>query len=268
MGKSIVSGLTHYEFLTTGDGSPSICMSSDLYRPEAMHHREGALSESLFVYHGLLVEALALDCPPRVLSVGLGCAYNEMIAAATFLKLGLPLEEIYIESFEGDVPLRETFRYWLLSDSPTSSENPSVSLEPTVDVELHTELIANLEKVLSSVARHFEIAEDALKIWMKTLYQNQRLVLREWLTEDTSFAVPFGAVFFDAFSGKSTPAVWNEEFLVQFLAKAASPRCGLATYAATGTLNRALKRTGFERRDQKGFAFKRQSTRAFKIHHR
>ncbi len=70
--------------------------------------------------------------------------------------------------------------------------------------------------------------------------------------------------FFDAFSSKATPGLWNEEFLNQFLLRAPGKPCVFATYASTATLKKALKTAGFELKDQLGFGGKRESTRAYR----
>jgi hypothetical protein len=240
-----------------------------------MHHRQGALSESLFVYHGVLSEADASGCPPRVLSVGLGCGYNEMIAVAHYLKKcqitfskssDFP-EQFYLESFEGDKNLREEFRLWL--SQPFSQEDlgnsPPLRLSNATPISLSKTLHQTYTRVLEMIAAHFELSPFEFKNKLSQLFGTNKFVLREWLAADTIFSKTFGVIFFDAFSSKSTPSVWSEEFLVNFLKKTASPNCGIATYAATGTLNRALKKSGFTLRDQRGFCGKRESTRAFAL---
>lgn len=255
MSNLFISDQTQYEFFTTADGSPSICLSSDKYRPEAMHHREGALAESLFIYGEALNEALDLGCPPRVLSVGLGCGYNEMIATAHVINSRWS-EEFYLESYEGDENLRNGFLQWLQSDSPR---------DPLSLTNLQTQIHHTFDQVLALVAAVFKMSPAFLKTQLLALKERRQLVIHDWLTSRTLFPKKFGMIFFDAFSSKSTPELWNEIFLIEFLHKAAAENCGLATYAATGTLNRALKKSGFTLRDQRGFSGKRESTRAFRL---
>ncbi|OFZ16923.1 MAG: hypothetical protein A2Z20_09435 [Bdellovibrionales bacterium RBG_16_40_8] len=251
MSKLIVEGDSNYEFFTTNDGSPSICLSSDKFRPEAMHHRDGALAESLFVYKGVLHEALELGCPPRVLSLGIGCGYNEMIAVAYILHTKKTLSDFYLESFEGDTNLRTSFTNWLLDMTSAS--------------ELQSEIYGTLNKVLDCVANEFTLKPQFIKSQLLELYEKKQFILREWLTSDTDFSTIFGVIFFDAFSSKSTPELWTENFLKMFLKKVAAPNCALATYAATGSLNRALKESNFILKKQKGFSGKRESTRALRL---
>lgn len=263
MGNLFVENQTHYEFFTTADGSPSVCLWSDRFRPEAMHHRQGALAESLFVYHGLLEEGLSMNMAPQILSVGLGCGYNEMIAVAHFLSQKKSFETFYLESFEGDSLLRESFLEWMLQRPDISSQN-EVGDEHGSSVKKQLHL--TFEKVALLISSHFRLApNDTIKNQLRCLYDEKQFILRDWLTDQTQFQNRFGIIFFDAFSSQSSPELWNEDFLTALLEKAAQTPCGLATYAATGTLNRALKKSGFVLREQKGFSGKRQSTRAFRI---
>lgn len=288
MSNLIVDKQTHYEFFATADGSPSIRLSSTKYRPEAMHHCDGALSESLFIYYQVLNEALARGCPPRVLSVGLGCGYNELITAAHYLQLVqlrnsdlkatkanaalTELNAFYIESFEGDTNLRETFLQWLgesphpddISDPNNTSVGATSIGAATLAPDIKSQLRHTFDQVLILVCAHFKITPHELKIFLSQLKEKNQFVLREWLTENTVFTQTFGVIFFDAFSNQSTPELWTEDFLVQFLARASANKCGFATYAATGALNRALKLSHFIRHSQPGFSGKRESTRAFK----
>lgn len=253
MSNLFIDNQTQYEFFVTADGSPSICLTSDKFRPEAMHHRQGALAESLFVYHGVLAEALNRSCPPRILSVGLGCAYNEMITVAHFLANSNEqlTDKFYMESFEGDPNLRLGFLKWLTSEKLSSSLGESLFLV--------------FEQVAEIISKHFALSPSLLKLSLLNLIKSEQFIIRDWLKNDTIFTHKFGIIYFDAFSGKSTPELWSELFLTEFLDKAAAnENCGLATYAATGSLNRALKKTGFTLAEQAGFSGKRQSTRAFR----
>ena len=255
MGLVITESQTSYDFFITADGSPSICLSSSIYRPEAMHHRQGALSESLFVYHGVLSEALTRQAPPQILSVGLGCGYNEMIAVAHFLNAEQTQpfpQDFYLESFEGETEIRTAFLNWL---NNKAEANPD---------ELQKELRQTFSLVADKVSAHFQLKTDSLRQKMLQLVNEKKFVLRDWLRDDTSFTHTFGVIFFDAFSRQSTPDIWSDAFLIRFLNKVAADRCGIATYAATGSLNRALRATQFERTEMPGFSGKRQSTRAFR----
>jgi hypothetical protein len=52
-----------YTKVVTEDGSPTVLMSSPEQPQECMHHRGGALSESLFIYAEIIRAALNLVLP-------------------------------------------------------------------------------------------------------------------------------------------------------------------------------------------------------------
>ena len=254
-----------YQFITTEDGSPSIRMwgtSSDgTMPPEAMHHCAGALSESLYIY-GSLLEGLRAHgwWPPRILSIGLGCGYNEWIALAMMLHLqhsrnGHTAESadpcLYLESFEADSHLRETFQTWLIDKN-------------ILHEQITDPFSILFNDVLTRIAAHFELEAEQLKNWGRELYEGHQWIVRDRLDSKTHFERKFNAIFFDAFSTKANPKLWSDEFFDGFFLAAADVNCGFSTYAATGRLNRALKRAGFTLVPCQGFSGKRESTRAFR----
>jgi tRNA U34 5-methylaminomethyl-2-thiouridine-forming methyltransferase MnmC len=241
-----------YQFITTDDGSPSIRLADAVQRPEAMHHSGGALSESVFIYGEALREGLKmLVAAPTVLSVGLGCGYNEWIALAEMQSRFLPqLDDFYLESFEADGPLRTEFLNFLTATP--------------AQIEIGESLQGTFKWVLEVVAAKYDLSVEKLYKLGQQLVAEKRWVFRERLTTTTAFQKHFGVIFFDAFSTKATPDLWSEEFFTAFLENACDRPCVLATYAATGILNRSLKKAGFELAVQPGFQYKRESTRAFR----
>ncbi len=240
---------TSYQFITTEDGSPSIRMwrsSIGAEMPaEAMHHCAGALSESVYIYGTLVDEVISRGWPARILSVGLGCAYNEWIALARLLHTDCSAESIYLESFEADPRLNGSFKLWLFEEFSDPFSH------------LYTE-------VVNKVSNHFGLDAQNLKTFGRNAFEKEQWRIRDRLEKGLAFHTKFTAIFFDAFSTKATPELWSEPFLDWFLAQAADTNCGLSTYAATGRLNRALKHAGFVLVPYRGFSGKRQSTRAFR----
>ncbi len=231
-----------FEILTTADGSPTIRLWRDTQPAECMHHLGGALSESIYIYdtalkftqenhrHGV-----------RILSVGLGLGYNELLVFARFTQN--KFNSFYMESFESDPWLRQAFSDWLTDQA---AQDPQ-----------WRELF---DRVCQSVAGHYQILPALLKAELLKQREAGRWTLRATLDDRTEFKEPFTCILFDAFSKAATPGLWTEEFLDGFLAKAAGPRCVLTTYAATGALKRSLKKSGFKVEMKTGFAGKRQST--------
>ena len=70
-------------------------------------------------------------------------------------------------------------------------------------------------------------------------------------------------ILFDAYSNKTSVELWSEDFLNLLMSKCEKGSY-FTTYAATGVLNRCLKRSGFKNLKRDGFLYKRQSTLAVK----
>jgi tRNA U34 5-methylaminomethyl-2-thiouridine-forming methyltransferase MnmC len=78
-------------------------------------------------------------------------------------------------------------------------------------------------------------------------------------------AQKYECIFYDAFSSKTSPHLWQESFLLDFFAKACAANCIVSTYACTGALKRALKASGFEVILLEGFLGKRNRTMGVRI---
>lgn len=233
-----------FHFITTEDGSPSlrlqISRGEDEPLSEAMHSLKGAFSETLYIYGTAIELAMKERFTPRVLSMGLGLGYVELLAAGLAVKNDV--SDFGGESFEIVPELREWFGTWL-----TGGEIPSEFAKTYDDIEGRT-------------SRHLELKPGAAKAALAESILAGRWQVREALTPSTKFSGLFGAICFDAFSSKSTPELWSEEFLMSFLAKAGAPSCVLSTYACTGALKRSLRNSGFEVQIREGFSSKRDST--------
>ena len=230
----------NYDLLVTKDGSPTISLHSQ--NNECMHHRDGAFTESIYIY-GYALEKITYP-QPAVMSVGLGLGYNELITVAHFLSRR-NCDDFYLESFEVEPALRQYFLAWLQDQAP-------LAWSEVYDL------------ILNKTAEHYGLLPGLIKQQLLEMYLSKKWSLREALDPHTQFDRQFHVIFFDAFSKGTTPALWDEEFLTQFLAKVTTTPCALTTYAATGSLTRALKKNQFEVDLRKGFSGKRQSTLALK----
>lgn len=234
-----------FEFFSTADGSPTLRLSSAMQPPEAMHHSGGALTETEYIYGEALRFAVQSFGPHlKVLSMGLGLGYNEWLTLRE-----APLVE-RIVSFEKIDLLREVFLKGLAQANQLTTS------------PLEKKLWLVFEQVRCLISPH-----DTQSGWQKLadLFKQRRFQLLGTLEDHFQEAVNSHVILFDAFSKKATPLLWDEEFLVNFLTTVAAPNCILATYAATGTLNRALKRSGFELQERRGFQGKRDSTFAYRM---
>lgn len=230
------------EIFITEDGSPTLSFKRADGYAEKMHHSGGALEESLYIYHHGLVRALDLGFPPRVISVGLGLGYNELIALAEFSRRGLKGK---VWSFEALPELRGGFRDWLSA--------PGVG----------SQFGGILEDVCARVATKLGIPD--LKKQAAQALKKDTLELREHFPDDAKSVRDAGVVFFDAFSNKMSPELWLELDLENNLAPLLAPRTLLCTYAKTGALKRVLKKLGFVMEERPGFRGKRDSTLAVRL---
>ena len=228
------------EIFTTADGSPTLSFRRDDGYAEKMHHTGGALTESLYIYHHGLTKALDADFPAKVISVGLGLAYNELITLAEFMKRGIHGK---IWSFETMPFLSESFRNWTEGQAPDQYE-------------------ALLEDISQRLENHFEIS--GLRSRAKQALTNGELELRGPFPSDAAQVGGAAIIFYDAFSNKMTPELWAETNLENILKPLIGRQSVLCTYAQTGAMKRVLKQLGFQLEKRPNFRGKRGSTLAIR----
>jgi len=205
-----------------------------------MHHSGGAYAETQLIY-GAPIRQVLNHGGRSFLSVGLGCGYNEMLVATECLKKELPPEQIFLLSFESEESLRQSFLDWLRGDNNSLYESIAVFFQEDSG-----------------------ISTQALRAWLLRASQVSTWVIESTLTRASKIPRPVECILYDAFSSKTCPDLWQEDFLMEFLAQTSAPNCCLSTYACTGALCRGLKTTGFRLVLRPGFHGKRNSTLALK----
>lgn len=230
-----------FHFITTEDGSPSLRLGETEALSEAMHSLKGAFSETCYIYGAAMARSIELGFEPRVLSMGLGLGYVELLAA------GYACRHPHWRGFGGEsfeiVPdLRDYFLAWLRGE------------------RVPEDFARTYDEVERLTCRHFDLPGGSAKASLAAALTDGRWLIREALTPSTIFEGTFGTICFDAFSSKSTPDLWTEDFLTAFLTKTAAPGCVLSTYACTGALKRALRGAEFDVTIREGFSSKRDST--------
>lgn len=238
----------------TEDGSPSFRPQFSESTGELMHSRKGALSESLEIY-APLVQQVAKESSqrgfrqPRILSVGLGMGYNEIISLAICHKTFSDLQP-QILSWEIDSKLRTGFeRFFLTAISGLGSEFDKA----------YTAMVGQ-------IAEQTEVSSSVLRELVVNALSTQRLVLSAALQKPfIEVQCGFHGILYDAFSSKTNPELWSEEFLLDFLKHFChADFCLFGTYASTGALKRALKTHQFCVQNRQGFGGKRESIWASK----
>ena len=226
-----------WEKVETADGSPTLSIDGG----EKMHSMEGALSESLFIYKSC-IDRSALQESPKILSLGLGLGYNELIAVATSIIWKKPIK---VCSFEKLDFLRDNFTGWLNKKS--------------------VELGSIYDQVLHGISQEFAQNKSLLFETTVQMYESQHLEIRGAFEEKNPWPWKFHGICYDAYSSETDPELWKEEFLEKSLESYADDSfCCLSTYAATGNLKRALKNLKFDVEIRKGFGMKRNSTFAIR----
>lgn len=240
---------TKFQFVTTEDGSLSARIGAPGLAKEdcseAMHSLRGAFSETLYIYGSAIQKAADDQRNERTLSMGLGIGYVELLSAAIALKTN---RKVGGESFEIVPELRSYFLEWL-----NEADSKSSDLLPADFREAYTSICAR-----TAESQNIDAADLQAELAKAVAAGNWQI--REALDASTEFTKPFGCICFDAFSSKTTPDLWTEEFLRHFLQKTAAPQAVLSTYACTGALKRALKAEGFTVTIREGFSSKRDST--------
>ncbi|MBX3022860.1 MAG: hypothetical protein KF799_14390 [Bdellovibrionales bacterium] len=235
-------------FFTTADGSPTLAFAREDGYVEKMHHSGGALSESLYIYQQALALMLAEKRAPRVLSLGLGLGYNELISLAEFERSQIKDFKIY--SFEALPVLRDAFRAWAASTTHLPDELGAVT--------------AVVAQAAAQVSRAMSVDLSRLRELTAAALNDHRLELRGAFPDDLAGVDKINTVYYDAYSKKMDAGLWLEEVIISRMGPSLDECCVLATYAATGALNRAVKALGFRLFPKAGFQGKRQSTLALK----
>lgn len=237
-----------FEIEITGDASPSLrllqSVDASKDRGESMHHSGGACAETLMIYGEPIAQVVRKISNPHFLIVGLGLGYIELVIAREALLAGKEPEDIgLITSYESVPELREFFYQWLHDQ----------------DQSLHPEVRATYDRVLEHVIRETELSPGKLKFFLKKHFKNLSDIQTS-LNADVVLPSKYHCILYDAFSSKTSPHLWEEEFLNYILKTGTFERCVVSTYACKGTLKRALKQQNFEVILREGFQGKRNST--------
>lgn len=237
-----------FEIEITGDQSPSLRLLSSVdptkYRGESMHHSGGACAETLLIYGKPIRQVLEEVENPHFLIVGLGLGYIELVIAREALLLGKNSAQVgLITSYESVSELKEFFFKWLHDKKE----------------ELLDEVWNIYESVISNLIRETSLQSEDLKSFLRSHFKNLSDI-QSALDVDVKLPSRYHCILYDAFSSKTSPFLWEEEFLVHLLHEGSAYSCILSTYACKGSLKRALRNEGFEVVVREGFQGKRNST--------
>lgn len=183
------------------------------------------------------------------LVVGLGLGYIECVIACVsilFEKQNFILNRPYklsIESYEIVEELKTSLTNYL--------QDQSHFAKPYYD------------KIFAQVLEFFSIDPRYLSEIKKKL--NYSLILKSEMNMNSlNDLQTYSSIYFDAFSKKTSPALWTPEFLERLFSLSAK-NSFFSTYACTGFLKRSLSAQGFAVKKRAGFKGKRDSTFALRF---
>lgn len=230
---------TGFTWERTGDGSPTLRVDGG---GESMHHSGGALAETDLIYGSAVREAFGfLNVPqPRLLSVGLGLGYVELMAAGASLRTRKLFE---MSSLEAARPLVAVVTAWVRGE-----------LEAC-------EIREGLDEVAARVAAHEgDVTAEELRLCLRRALVEERWRVGGVLSHLELPRGEYHGILYDVFAAKTYPDLWTEEHLTRFLSSCAARPAVFSTFACTGNLKRALRAAGFEFIKRDGFKGTRNST--------
>lgn len=216
------------EIITTADGSHTIYLKD---WDEHYHSKHGAIQEA---YHVFIKNGLSLfkDRTISILEIGFGTALNAFITFLEAPKLNLKVHYVGVEKY------------------PVSNEE-----------------VKTLNYVTELKAQKFSgIFKDIHEIpWQKEISISQTFQLYK-LKQDfqtLDFENTFDLIYFDAFGARVQPELWTES-IFNSMYMALKSKGVLTTYAAKGSVRRAMQQVGFTVERLPGPPGKREMLRATK----
>lgn len=230
----------------TSDNSPTLRILSTENSEsagESMHHSGGAYSETQLIYGSPIQQTFKHILNPSFISVGLGLGYVELVVAADSV---LEKKNFSLLTYESVPELVIFFSEWL---------NDSTKISTKVKVVY--------DQILNYITSDLNTQKQIKNILKEKLNDNSWKIHNQ-LSTDNIVKTDAHCVCYDAFSSKTNPELWDENFLDSFVYQSTHNNCLFSTYASKGTLKRALKNNNFLVLNREGFMGKRNSTLAFR----
>lgn len=242
-----------FEIEMTRDNSPTLrllhSVDPERDRGESMHHSAGACGETLLIYGNPARRTFEQISKPSFMVVGLGLGYIEMTIAKEALLLGkLPQDIEKLTSFESIPELREFFYLWLW--------------------DLHPQLLPEVHEIYDE-ALACVVKDSALSVWQIKEFLRAHFPTLDHLDgaleSVDQIQHQHHAIMFDAYSAKTTPQLWDDEFLLQFFARACAESCFVSTYSGKAEFKEALRKNNFNVVAREAYYGKRKSTIAHRL---
>ncbi|TDT47431.1 tRNA U34 5-methylaminomethyl-2-thiouridine-forming methyltransferase MnmC [Maribacter spongiicola] len=216
------------EVITTGDGSKTIQIMD---WQEQYHSKHGAIQEA---YHVFIKSGLDLfkDRELQILEIGFGTGLNAFITLIEFEKRNLQIKYTGVEAY------------------PVSNEE--------------LEQLNYLEE-LKSLSRKEDFNLMHSSPWNKVveISPNFSLLKEQKFFKEIDAVAEYDLIYFDAFGARVQPELWTVE-IFQIMFNAMKNGAYLVTYAAKGSVRRAMLEVGFLVERLPGPPGKREMLRAKK----
>ncbi|ALM07642.1 SAM-dependent methyltransferase [Sediminicola sp. YIK13] len=217
------------KIITTSDGSKTIQIED---WDEQYHSKHGAVQEAyhVFIKHGL---SLFENRKISILEIGFGTGLNALITWKESSRYNLEVRYTGVEAFP-------------------------VTKEEIRQLDYINELNAQ------ELANGFEKMHDAA--WEETIKLTNNFTIHKQQKDfmDIADKEDYNLIYFDAFGARVQPELWTET-LFQKMFNALSENGVLVTYAAKGSVRRAMQSVGFKVERLPGPPGKREMLRAVKI---
>ncbi|MDO6853646.1 tRNA (5-methylaminomethyl-2-thiouridine)(34)-methyltransferase MnmD [Cellulophaga lytica] len=217
------------KIITTGDGSKTIQIED---WNEQYHSIHGAVQEAyhVFIKHGL---SLFKDEPVSILEIGFGTGLNAIITAIEAPKSNLNIDYTGVEAYP--VEAEEVAELNYIAQLNASNFEDVFNKMHNVSWEVKTEILPNFN-----------------------------LLKREQNFLDITDKEAYNLIYFDAFGARVQPELWTEN-IFGIMHNALQTNGVLVTYAAKGSVRRAMLAVGFKVERLPGPPGKREMLRATKL---
>lgn len=214
------------KIVRTADGSHTLQIPE---WQEQYHSMHGALQESehVFINQGL---AICTGNPVRILEMGFGTGLNALLTCLDALKRGLAVEYTALEAF----PLQDA--EWQKLNYPSLLDHPKAQ--------------SVMEAIHTTPWGSFHSVNETFK------FRKVEVDFRDFRAQ-----AAFDLIYFDAFGARVQPELWTDPMFVRMY-EAAAPGGILVTYAAKGSVRRAMEAAGFKVERLPGPPGKREMLRA------
>ncbi len=222
------------EILNTGDGSTTIHLPE---WNEQYHSKHGAIQEAVHVFINMGLKKV-LETHPRdisILEIGFGTGLNALVTWKEVKDKKVQINYTGVEAYPVSFQEVEKLNFAALLEDPLAGE---------IFKLLHT-----LE-------------------WERTAQVTPAfsLLKQKKFFADIKDANHHDLIYFDAFGARVQPELWTEE-IFELMFRALKPGGVLVTYAAKGSVRRAMQTVGFTVERLPGPPGKREMLRATKPGH-